>query len=322
VIPVVKALEPARATELARKLEANLGRVIRGKETALRHAVTALLAGGHLLLEDVPGVGKTVLAKALARSIQGEFRRVQFTPDLLPGDITGVSIFHPKEGTFEFREGPVFTNILLADEINRATPRTQSALLEAMEERQVTADGLTRILPRLFFVVATQNPIELAGTFPLPEAQLDRFLLMLTLGYPDADVEAELLERHRTAHPLDALGPVLTLEDVQGIQRAVPEVHVEAALRRYIVELVVRTRRHKEALLGASPRASQGLMRAAQALALLEGEAFVRPEHVKSLAPSVLGHRVIVRPAARVAGLTPRHIVQEALRGATVPVSL
>jgi MoxR-like ATPase len=315
-------LTPADASALARRLEENVTRVIRGKHAQVRHALVALFARGHLLLEDVPGVGKTMLAKAIARSIRASFKRVQFTPDLLPSDITGVSIFNQKDASFEFRRGPVFANVLLADEINRATPRTQSALLEAMEERQVTADGTTHALGGFFFVVATQNPIELAGTFPLPEAELDRFLLMISLGYPGAEVEAELLERHRAEHPIERLEPALALDEVEAVQAAVPRVHVDAALRRYVVDVVERTRRHKDVVLGASPRASFGLMRAAQALALFEGEAFVRPEHVKSLAHAALDHRVIVRPQARVAGVAAHHVVAEALRGVEVPIGL
>lgn len=310
------------ASSLGRKVEENIARVIRGKSAEIRHALVALFAQGHLLIEDVPGVGKTMLAKAIARSIRATFRRIQFTPDLLPGDVTGVSVFHPKDLAFQFREGPIFAHILLADEINRATPRTQSALLEAMEERQVTADGVTHKLEPPFFVVATQNPIEQQGTFPLPEAELDRFLLRISVGYPGADVEADLLERHRVAHPIDGLEPVIALAEVRSIQAAVTEVHVEASVRRYIVDLVERTRRHRDVLLGGSPRASFGLMRAAQALAVLEGEPFVRPEHVKSLAHAVLDHRVIVRPQARVAGTRPADIVNEALRTAEVPVRL
>jgi MoxR-like ATPase len=310
------------ASTLTRRLEENVGRVIRGKPAEVRHALVALFARGHLLIEDVPGVGKTVLAKAIARSIRASFRRIQLTPDLLPGDITGVSIFHPRELTFQFREGPVFTNILLADEINRATPRTQAALLEAMEERQVTADGTTHRLDDPFFVVATENPIEQQGTFPLPEAELDRFLLRISLGYPPAEVEADLLERHRVAHPLDGLEPALALDEVRAVQAAVSEVHVDPAIRRYIVELAERTRRHKDVLLGASPRASMGLLRAAQALAVMEAEAFVRPEHVKALAHAVMDHRVIVRPQARVAGLRARDVVADALRATDVPVAM
>jgi MoxR-like ATPase len=312
----------ADASAIARRLEENVGRVIRGKSAQVRHALVALFARGHLLLDDVPGVGKTMLAKAIARSIRATFRRVQFTPDLLPADITGVSIFNPKDQSFEFRRGPVFTNVLLADEINRATPRTQSALLEAMEEHQVTSDGVTHPLAGHFFVIATQNPIELQGTFPLPEAELDRFLLMISLGYPGADVEVELLERHRAEHPIDRLEPVLALEEVEAVQGAVARIHVDAAIRKYIVDLVERTRRHKDVLLGASPRASFGLMRAAQALALFGGESFVRPEHVKSLAHAALDHRVIVRPQARVAGIGAQHVVGEALRSIEVPIEL
>ncbi len=306
----------------ARRLEENVGRVVRGKPVQVRHALVALFAGGHILIEDVPGVGKTVLAKAIARSIRASFKRVQFTPDLLPGDITGVSVFHPKNVEFEFRPGPIFTNVLLADEINRATPRTQAALLEAMEERQVTADGTTRPLGPLFFVVATQNPIEQQGTFPLPEAELDRFLLRISLGYPGKEVEADLLERHRRAHPIEAIEPVLALDDVRAVQAAAAEIHVDPAIRRYIVDVVERTRRHRDVLLGASPRGSFGLMRAAQALALMEGERFVRPEHVKALAHAALDHRVLVRPQARVAGVRPEDIVRDALEGAEVPVAL
>jgi MoxR-like ATPase len=310
------------AQTIARRLEENVGRVIRGKEPQVRLALIALLARGHLLLEDVPGVGKTMLAKAIARSVKAAFRRVQFTPDLLPADITGVNVFHPRDLTFEFRKGPVFTNILLADEINRATPRTQSALLEAMEERQVTADGTTHALSGVFFVAATQNPIEQQGTFPLPEAELDRFLLIVSLGYPGVDVEADLLERQRAQHPIETLEAVARLEEVEAVQAAVPRVHVDEGIRRYIVGLVDRTRQHKDVLLGGSPRASLGLMRAAQALALFDGEGFVKPDHVKSLAHAVLDHRVIVRPQARVAGVTAASVVKEALRAVEVPVAL
>ncbi len=311
-----------RASELARRLADNVGRVIRGKREAIRLALVALLARGHLLIEDVPGVGKTVLAKALARSIRATYRRVQFTPDLLPGDITGVSVFNPKTLAFEFRRGPVFTNVLLADEINRATPRTQSALLEAMEERQVTADGTTYPLDGCFFVVATQNPIEQQGTFPLPEAQLDRFLLSMAVGYPGAEVEAELLARHGRRHPLEDLEATVSLEDVVSAQDAVAEVHVDGAIHRYIVELAERTRRHREVTLGASPRASLGLLHASRALALLDGAAFVRPDHVKTVAHAVLDHRILVRPQARLSGLLPAAVVAEALRSVPVPVSL
>ena len=316
------ALNVADASALARRLEENVAGVIRGKPAQVRHALVALFARGHLLLEDVPGVGKTVLAKAVARSIKAGFRRVQFTPDLLPADITGVSMYNQRDGSFEFRKGPVFTNVLLADEINRATPRTQSALLEAMEERQVTADGVTHALTGLFFVMATQNPIELQGTFPLPEAELDRFLLMISLGYPGTDVEVDLLERHRAEHPIDHLAAALSMAEVEAVQAAVPRVHVDVSIRRYIVDLVERTRRHKDVLLGGSPRASFGLMRAAQALALFQGEGFVRPEHVKTLAHAALDHRVIVRPQARVAGVSAHHVVAEAVRSVEVPITL
>ncbi len=309
----------------ARRLEENVARVIRGKEAEIRLALAALFARGHLLIEDVPGVGKTVLAKAIARSIRAEYKRIQFTPDLLPGDITGVSVFNPKDLTFEFRRGPVFANVLLGDEINRATPRTQSALLEAMEERQVTADGRTYPLDGLFFVIATQNPIELTGTFPLPEAQLDRFLISLALGYPGAEVEEEIVARQQAAlrHPVEDVRPVLGTEEVVAVQEAAAaKVHVDPAIRRYVVDIVERTRRHREVILGASPRASIGLVRAAQARCLIEGEGFVRPEHVKALAHAVLDHRVIVKPQARLAGLRAKAVVAEAVRSVEVPVRL
>jgi MoxR-like ATPase len=315
---VTAALE--RAAEIARRLEDSVTRVIRGKRDACRLALVALLARGHLLIEDVPGVGKTVLAKSIARSIRAGYRRVQFTPDLLPGDITGVSIFNPKTLAFEFRRGPVFTNVLLADEINRATPRTQSALLEAMEERQVTADGVTYPLDGVFFVVATENPIEQQGTFPLPEAQLDRFLISLALGYPGTEVEVDLLTRLARRHPLEDLEPVVSMDEVAAAQAAVPDVHVDVSLHRYIVALVERTRRHREVVLGASPRASLGLLRASQALALLDGSGYVRPEHVKTVAHAVLDHRVLVKPQARLSGLAPAGVVGEALHAIAVPV--
>lgn len=295
-------------------------KVILGKSYAVRLAVTTLFAEGHLLIEDIPGVGKTTLAKALARCIGGTFKRIQFTPDLLPSDITGVTVFNQKTGEFEFRPGAVFANIVLADEINRTTPRTQSALLEAMGEGQVSVDGVTYTLPRPFFVIATQNPIERHGTYPLPEAQLDRFLMRVQLGYPQPDEEALILQQQAVEHPLERLEPVLDSAGVLQVQRLVRQVHLSPALRRYIVQLVTATRHHPAVALGASPRGSLGLMRAGQAWALLHGRAFVTPDDIKAVAPFVLSHRLILKAEATARHLTAEQIVLEVLHNTPPPL--
>jgi MoxR-like ATPase len=298
----------------------NVQRVILGKREAVETVVAALLARGHVLVEDVPGVGKTMLARALARSIRADFRRVQCTPDLLPSDITGVSVYNPKEMSFEFRRGPVFTDVLLADEINRATPRTQSAFLEAMEERQVSMDGTTHPLPASFFLIATQNPIELAGTFPLPEAQLDRFLVRLSLGYPDDTTEARVMVAQREEHPLSKLEPVTDLKRLSEMQQAVARTYVHEAIVRYIQQIVAETRRHPHAAYGASPRGAIALMRAAQGLATVQGGRFVTPDHVKRLAPRVLGHRIVIKARSRVQGMDGLKVVDDVLHKVPVPV--
>lgn len=300
-------------------LEQNIAKVIVGKERQIRFALITLLCKGHLLIEDVPGVGKTVLAKTMAKSIDGDFKRIQFTPDLLPADVTGVSIFNPQNLVFEFRQGPVFTNILLSDEINRATPRTQSSLLEAMEERQVTIDGTTHILPEPFFVMATQNPIEQQGTFPLPEAQIDRFFLCLKLGYPEKSEEIAILEAQREVHPLEEIRPVITLEDLLKIQKVVSQIPLHEDLKDYIVSIVRSTRIHKDVLLGASPRASLALMRASQAYGLFGGRSFVTPQMIKDLSPWVLGHRIIIHPQSRISGVTSGQVIEEILKTLPVP---
>ncbi len=300
----------------------NVERVVLGKRQIVESAVAALLARGHVLLEDVPGVGKTVLARALARSIGADFRRIQCTPDLLPSDVTGTAIYLAKDQTFEFRRGPVFTNVLLADEINRATPRTQSALLEAMEERQVSVDGATHPLPDPFFLVATQNPVELAGTFPLPEAQLDRFLVRLSLGYPDDATEIEIMAAQKDRHPLEAVQPVLDGARLAEIQKGVAGMYVHASLLRYIQRIVSRTRADEHALYGASPRGGLALMRAAQGLAAVQGAPFVTPDHVKQLAPAVLAHRIVVKSRSRVQGVDGLRIVDAALAEVEVPVDV
>lgn len=299
---------------------ANVEKVIVGKHAEAKMALVALICQGHALIEDVPGVGKTMLAKALARSVGCAFKRVQFTPDLLPSDITGVSIYNQKTLEFEFRPGPVITQILLADEINRATPKTQSALLEAMEEHQVTVDGVTHTLPAPFMVMATQNPIEYEGTFPLPEAQLDRFLVRITLGYPSAADEVVIMERQQYVHPIQEIGQVVGLEDLRGVQEAVRKVYVDPAIKTYIVSIVEATRRHSDVYLGASPRGSLALFRTCQTWAALDGRDFVSPDDVKALAAPALAHRLIVSPAARIRNLSTRTVVQEVLDSVPVPV--
>jgi MoxR-like ATPase len=296
----------------------NIERVIIGKVEAVRLTLIAVICQGHILIEDVPGVGKTVLTKAVARSIGCTFRRIQFTPDLLPSDVIGVSVFNQKSGEFEFHPGPITSQFVLADEINRATPKTQSALLEAMEERQITVDGETHLLPRPFIVMATQNPIEYEGTFPLPEAQLDRFLLNISLGYPANADEVRILDSQQHEHPIESLGQILTADDLLAIQTRVHDVRVDPELRRYIVGLVAATREHQNVYLGVSPRGSLALFRTAQARAALDGRDYVIPDDIKALLKATLGHRLIVAPAARVRGITAAAVLDEI--SATVPV--
>jgi len=304
---------------LVARLTQNVEKVIVGKSAEVQLIVVGLLCQGHLLIEDVPGVGKTVLAKALARSVGTSFNRIQFTPDMLPSDVTGVSIFNQQTREFEFRPGPIMAQVVLTDEINRATPKTQAALLEAMEERQITVDGVTRPLPSPFMVLATQNPIEYEGTFPLPEAQLDRFLLRLSLGYPSATDEVHVLERQQYAHPVDSLEQVVAVDELLTAQKAVRAIYVDGLIKTYIVELVGRTRKHPDVYLGASPRGSLAVFRTAQARAALLGRDFVIPDDVKALAEAALAHRIIVGPAARIKDVTARSVVQEILKTVAVP---
>ncbi|HKZ92822.1 MAG TPA: MoxR family ATPase [Candidatus Limnocylindrales bacterium] len=308
----------AKIQESAERVAANVERVIVGKHLEVRLALVALLCRGHLLIEDVPGTGKTMLARALAKSLACTFRRIQFTPDLLPSDVTGLSIYNQKTQEFEFRPGPVVSQIVLADEINRATPKTQSALLEAMEERHMTVDGTTRPLPQPFMVIATQNPIEYEGTFPLPEAQLDRFMLRLRMGYPEPHDEMLILDEQKRGHPVEALLPVADAEEVLGMQRAVREIYVDPAISDYIVRLVSATRTHPDVYLGASPRGSLALYRASQALAALSGRDYAIPDDVKALAEPALAHRVIPKTAASIRGLDGRSVIGEMLM--SVPV--
>ena len=311
-----KPLPPA---EVFQKLQANLERIIHGQPAALRKLLAALASGGHVLLEDFPGTGKTTLAKALARSVDARFKRVQFTPDLLPSDILGVSIYNQREQVFQFHEGPVFTNILLADEINRASPRTQSALLEAMGEGQVSVEGERRQLPDLFFVIATQNPVEFRGTYPLPEAQMDRFALQFSLGYVEPEQEMAILAAQADAHPLDQLGPCVSMQDVIGLRAAARRVRLSEELRRYIVELTGATRQAAGVQLGASARASLALMKASQALALFDGQDFVIPEHIQELAVPVIAHRLALDPQAKFSGLSTAGVVMDILKKVKVP---
>ncbi|MCY3895956.1 MAG: MoxR family ATPase [Chloroflexi bacterium] len=303
-------MDPAPFAELRQTLSTNVGKVILGKDAEIERILVALLCRGHVLLDDVPGTGKTMLARSIAISLGGEFRRIQFTPDLLPNDVTGVSVFNQKSGEFEFRAGPVFANVLLADEINRATPRTQSALLEAMSEAQVSADGVTRPLPTPFIVLATQNPVEFEGTFPLPEAQLDRFMMRLSLGYPTFADERNVLDGQRHGHPIDDLQQVSDLQTLADLQRGVGDVHVDDTVIDFLLRLVRATRERPEVALGASPRGSLALHRAAQALAAVRGRSYVLPDDVKELAPSILAHRVLVSAEHSLRGVTSDALVR------------
>jgi MoxR-like ATPase len=306
--------------DAADRLRESIGRVIVGRDEMVNLALVALLADGHLLIEDVPGVGKTSLAKAISRSIGCSFRRIQFTPDLMPSDVTGIHFYNQASGEFEFRPGPIMANVVLADEINRATPRTQSALLEAMEERQVTIDGVTMPLPAPFLVLATQNPIELEGTFPLPEAQLDRFLMRIGIGYPSEAEEDQMLLRFEAESPLQELAPVVAAEDLLAARDAIPQIRCEPSVRRYLLNIVRTTRQHQALELGASPRASLLLLRASRARAAMQGRDYVLPDDVKALAPSVLSHRLILSSQSRLRGRSVADVLDEVLAGVPAPV--
>jgi MoxR-like ATPase len=305
---------------LTKQIRENIQKVIVGKDEQINLTLVAVLCEGHILLEDVPGIGKTTLAKALSVSLGCTFRRIQFTPDLLPSDVTGINYFNQKKQEFEFRAGPIFSQVILADEINRATPRTQSALLEAMQERQVTVDGDTLPLPRPFLVLATQNPIELEGTFPLPEAQIDRFLIKLPIGYPTDKEENDILLRFEQSDPLSVLKPVSNAADLLALQKQAREIKVEASVRHYVVAIARATREHHDVALGVSPRGTLALYHAAQAWAAIHGRSFVLPDDVKTLAPYVLTHRILIHPQIRLRGRRPEDIVTEVINTVPVPV--
>ena len=306
--------------EVAARVRENIQKVIVGRDEVINLALVAIFCEGHILIEDVPGIGKTTLAKSIAASLGCTFRRIQFTPDLLPSDVTGISFFNQKTQEFEFRPGPVMSQVVLADEINRATPRTQSAMLEAMQEQQITVDGVTYFLPRPFLVMATQNPIELEGTFPLPEAQVDRFLVKLPIGYPTKEEEHAILLRFEREDPLDELEPVTTPDELVAIQRQVREVRVEESVRGYIVDVVRATRSHKDVQLGVSPRGTLSLYKCAQALAAIRGRKYVLPDDVKLLAPYVLTHRILISPATRLRGRRLADVLMDVIETVPVPV--
>lgn len=309
----------SNAQAIASRLVDNVEKVIIGKRPAIESTVICLLCQGHLLIEDVPGVGKTMLAKSLAKSVGCTFKRIQFTPDLLPSDITGVSVFNEKTREFEFRPGPILAQIVLTDEINRATPKTQSALLEAMEEHQVTVDGITYLTPKPFLVLATQNPIEYEGTFPLPEAQLDRFLMRVSLGHPAPADEIAILEAQQYVHPIETLEQVVSAEELLEAQEQIKATFVDDLVKEYIVELVGASRKHPDVYLGASPRGSLALFKTAQARAVLDGRDYITPDDIKSLAEATLAHRMIISPAARIKNVDSRSLVDELLRSVPVP---
>ena len=311
--------ETQSATSIAREIVDNVSKVIVGKQPVIERALAAVIAQGHILIEDVPGVGKTMLAKSISSSIGCSFKRIQFTPDLLPSDIVGVSIYNQSTREFQFRPGPVMAQIVLVDEINRATPKTQSALLEAMEELQVSVDGVTRPLEQPFIVMATQNPIEYEGTFPLPEAQLDRFLMRISLGYPSFTDELSVIEQQEKTHPIDELEAVASPEDVIKLQKAAQNIYVDTAVREYIVGLIEATRNHEDVSLGASPRASLGMFRAVRGMAILRDRDYVIPDDVKELAYAVLAHRLILSPAARMRGLHTGQVIDGLLESVAVP---
>ena len=308
-----------QATLIAQEIVENVSKVIVGKKSIVEHALSAVVAQGHILIEDVPGVGKTMLAKSISASIGCSFKRIQFTPDLLPSDIVGISIYNQRTGEFQFRAGPVMAQMVLVDEINRATPKTQSALLEAMEELQVSVDGDSRTLDRPFVVIATQNPIEYEGTFPLPEAQLDRFLMRISLGYPSFAEEMSIIEQQEQVHPINELRSVATPKDIISLQEACRNIYVDNAVREYIVSLIEATRNHGDVSLGASPRASLGMFRAARGLAMLRDRDYVIPDDIKELAYEVLAHRLILSPSARMKGLHTEQIISNLLESVPIP---